>query len=192
MNVTGIQNNSLLYNSNTKIKRDETVDFQTVLDITTGKNLASAIEENYKVTLETGCGYNVSDIINNNNFSSKNIVCISQETLLKMEKNPSLKNKILNAIECFGSPEGQAKIDALQPPVKSAGMIVYPDGNVLYWLEGYSYSIEDDEKKQRVVTESDNDNLINQYAQGDSEETENYYKQTMSVITTSFIKTNLS
>lgn len=187
MNVTGIQNNSLLSNPNIKMKKDEKVDFNEVLNTVSGKNLASEIEKNYKVTLETGCGYNVTDIINNN-FGSKNIVCISQETLLKMENDPTLKQKILNSIEWFSSPKEQAKVDALQPPVKSAGMLVYPDGNILYWLEGYSYSIENDQKKQSVAVESNITNLIDQYARVDYEETENYYKQAMSVLATSIIK----
>ena len=193
MNVTSIQNNSLLSNSSTKIKNDGKVDFHTVLDAATGKNLASEIEKNYKVTLETGCGYNVNDIIKNNNFGTKNIVCISQETLLKMEQEPTLKKKILSAIEQFSSPEEQAKVDALQPPVKSAGMIVYTDGNIIYWLEGYSYNTENDQEKQSGVIESNNNNnLINQYGKIYFEETDNYFNQAMSVLSTSLIKSNLT
>lgn len=40
----------------------------------------------------------------------------------------------LHAMEEFCSPEEQAKVNALYPPVKSAGMIVYPDGEILYRL----------------------------------------------------------
>lgn len=188
MNVTSIQNNFLLSNSGTIIKKDEKVDFHAVLETATGKNLASEIEKSYKVTLETGCGYNISDIINNN-YSSKNIVCISQETLLKMERNPALKNKILDAIEQFSSPEEQAKVNALQPPVKSAGMIVYPDGDVLYWLEGYSNGDDNDKKKQKLVTESSSNILIDQYLQESICDMENHYDQVRSFVAASFSKT---
>ena len=72
-----------------------------------------------------------------------------------MEENPVLAKKVMSAIEEFCSPEAQAEINALSPPVKSAGMIVYPDGNTLYWLEGYPNDLDDMKEKKAIVSEAD-------------------------------------
>ena len=59
-----------------------------------------------------------------------------------------MKEKVLNDIEEFCSPENQATIRTLQPPVKSAGRIVYPDGRTLYWIEGYPNEIGSEKSKK--------------------------------------------
>lgn len=87
-------------------------------------------------------------------------VCISQGTLSKMENDSILRKKVFSAIKEFCIPEERAKVDALQPPVKSEGLVVYPDGDVLYWLEGYSNGDDNDKKEQKFVTESRSNILI--------------------------------
>jgi hypothetical protein len=80
-----------------------------------------------------------------------------------MEKNPALKHKILNCIEEFCSPQEQAKVKALQPPVKSSGMILYPDGSALYWLESYPNDLGKEHNKKMIVTESTIQNVLITY-----------------------------
>lgn len=98
---------------------------------------------------------NVTDFLNTHDIRCKNYVAISADTLSKMEKNPALKKKVMSAIEEFCSPQNQAEINALAPPVKSAGMIVYPDGDALYWLEGYPNDFGDMKEKKVIVSEAD-------------------------------------
>ena len=74
-----------------------------------------------------------------------------------------MKKKIMSAIEEFCSPEEQAKINALVPPVKSAGLIIYPDGRTLYWLEGYPNDLGDAKDKKTIISEADMRKTYNQY-----------------------------
>lgn len=188
MDVNSIMLDSGLANLDIRVNNTGKADFQKVLDKATGKEFADEIENNHDVTLNIGSVKSVSAILDANDYSSKNIVCISQETLSRAEKNPALKKKILSAIENFCSPEERSKVDALQPPVKSAGMIIYPNGNVLYWLEGYPNSFDNNKEKRKVITESNNSNLMNQYIQGYAENTVSYNEQAMSVLASTFIK----
>ncbi len=116
--------------------------FQELLVEITGGRMAEEIRENYHVTLDVGNIGNYQELINSGAVRCTNYVRISPRTLMKMEKNPALKQKVLSAIEEFCSQESQAEIRALQPPVKSAGMLIYPDGSTLYWLEGYPNEAE--------------------------------------------------
>ena len=136
-------------------------DFELILDQVTGGKIGKEIQENYNITLDVNGIYNVEEFLNTNNIKCTNYVCISQETLSKMEQIPSLKKKVFDAIAEFSSPEGQAEIKALQPPVKSAGMIVYPDGKILYWLEGYPNDFKGKSEKNFVVKENElNDTIV--------------------------------
>lgn len=76
-----------------------------------------------------------------------NHVIISRN-IIKMESDPALKKSVLSKIEEFCSSESQKEIQALSPPVKSAGMIIYPDGSTLYWLEGYPNEIGNEKDKK--------------------------------------------
>ena len=166
-------------------------DFKQLFDRITGGTVAQEIKAAYDVTLNVGTITNVDDLLSDNDIRCKNMVCISPGTLEKMEQNPALKKKILSAIEEFCSPEEQAKVNALQPPVKSAGMLVYPDGDVLYWLEGYSNNFDEDKGKQRIVTESGIDIATDTYGQLEHEETESNSEQAMTVLASSFIREKL-
>ena len=111
---------------------------------------------------------------------------ISQETLSKMEQDPALKKKIMSAIEEFCSPEEQAKVNALQPPVKSAGMIKYPDWDVLYWLEGYPNNLEDASEKKSTVSKSIIDDVIAFYNNPITNVVENDIESAMQILSTAF------
>ena len=130
-------------------------DFEELFNKITGGEIAQEIRDSYNVTLNVGFIGNVNDVLNTYDFRCKNYVGISQETLSKMEQDPALKKKVMSAIEEFCSPEAQAEINALAPPVKSAGMLVYPDGDVLYWLEGYQNDFGDMKEKKIIVSETD-------------------------------------
>lgn len=130
-------------------------EFQKLFDKLTGGEIAQEIKNNYEVTLNVGSVGNVNTLLNTYDIRCKNLVCISQDTLAKMEDNPALKKKIISAIEEFCSPEEQKKINSLAPPVKSAGMIVYPNGDTLYWLEGYPNDFGDMKEKKVIISEAD-------------------------------------
>ena len=153
--------------------------------------IAEEIKAKYDVTLDVETFANVDALLNNNDIRCKNMVCISPEILEKMERDPALKKKVLSAIEEFCSSEEQAKVNALQPPVKSAGMIVYPNGDILYWLEGYHNNLDVDKSKQRVITGSSFDNVRDLYSQVDAEYAERNSEQAMTILVSSFIKEKL-
>ena len=118
-----------------------------------------------------------------------NHVIISPAVLLKMENNPVMKEKVLNDIEEFCSLENQAEIKALQPPVKSAGMIVYPDGRTLYWIEGYPNEIGSDKNKKLVNVSSINE-LLQTYSNADNQITEKNLSIFMQIMATGYKRQN--
>ena len=128
-------------------------EFQRLFNRITGISLAQEIKDTYDVTLNVGSIGTVDNLLSTYDIRCTNYVLISPETLSKMEDNPALKKKIMSAIDEFCSPEGQAEISALAPPVKSAGMIVYPDGDTLYWLEGYPNDFEDIKEKKVIISD---------------------------------------
>ena len=103
-----------------------------------------------------------------------------------MEQDPALKKKIMSAIEEFCSPEEQAKVNALQPPVKSAGMIIYPDGDVVYWLELYTNNLEDESEKKSTVSKSNIDDVIAFYNNPITNVVENDIESAMQILSTAF------
>ena len=155
MDIQNVSLNTNINNSQSKVSSVQNDDFRQLLHKITGRSLIQKIRDTYDVTLNVDSIGTVNDLLNTYDIRCTNYVLISPETLSKMEDNPALKKKIMSAIEEFCSPEGQAEISALAPPVKSAGMIVYPDGDTLYWLEGYPNDFGD--TKERKVVSSEND-----------------------------------
>ncbi len=176
---------SLLSNSVSKS------DFKQLFDKITGGEVAQEIKATYDVTLNIGTIANVDTLLSDNDIRCKNMVCISPGTLEKMDQDPKLKKKILSAIEEFCSIEEQAKVNALQPPVKSAGMIVYPNGDAIYWLEGYSTNIDEEKGEQRIITEAGIDIATDTYGQLLTWKTESNSDQVMSVLASSVIREKL-
>lgn len=146
-----------------KIQQSSGGEFRELVDKLTGGKMAQEIRENYDVSLNIGSVGDVGAIFDRYDIRCKNYVCISQQTLNRMETDAALKHKVLHAIKEFCSPEEQAKVNALYPPVKSAGMIVYPDGEVLYWLEGYPNEGERVRENKKIVYDSNVSFLLKEY-----------------------------
>ena len=155
MEIQGINSSININHTQAQTGSVQSNEFKELLDKITGGDMAQKIRDTYDVTLNVGSIGNVTDFLNIHDIRCKNYVAISADTLSKMEENPVLKKNVMSAIEEFCSPEAQAEINALAPPVKSAGMIVYPDGDTLYWLEGYPNDLGDVKDKKVVVSEAD-------------------------------------
>jgi len=164
-------------------------DFREVFEKITGGELARKIRDNYNVTLNVGNVVDCDQFLETNDLRGTNHVIISPAVLLKMENNPVMKEKVLNDIEEFCSPENQAEIKALQPPVKSAGMIVYPDGRTLYWIEGYPNEIGSDKNKKLVNVSSINE-LLQTYSNADNQITEKNLSIFMQIMATGYKRQN--
>ena len=175
--------NSIININNTQAKTGsvQNNEFKELFDKITGGDLAQEMRDTYDVTLNVGSIGNVTDFLNTHDIRCKNFVAISTDTLSKMEENPALKKKVMSAIEEFCSPEAQAEINALAPPVKSAGMIVYPDGDTLYWLEGYSNEIGN-EKDKKIVNEKSISESFQKYSDTDYQVTENNLESIMQIM----------
>lgn len=147
-------------------------DFKHLLNNLIGGKMAEEIRRKYNVTLGIDNVKNYQQLLNTYDFRCTNYVQILPETLERMETDEKLKRKVLSQIDEFCSAEGQAEIKSLSPPVKSAGMIVYPDGDCLYWLEGYLNEVDRARSKGKVVTNNFVEPLIEKYAIQNLEETE--------------------
>lgn len=153
MDIQNVSLNTNINNSQSKVSSVQNDDFRQLLHKITGGSLIQEIRDTYDVTLNVGSIGTVDNLLNTYDIRCTNYVLISPETLSKMEENPVLKKKVMSAIDEFCSPEGQAEIKALAPPVKSAGMIVYPDGDTLYWLEGYPNDFGSTKEKKVIISE---------------------------------------
>lgn len=107
MNVDAVKFYRELNNSAKEIKSEKTEDFQNLFDALSRGKMAEEIRGNYNVTLDVGSIGNCYDLINNYDIRCTNYVRISPQTVQDMEKNPALKNKVLNAIKEFCSKESQ-------------------------------------------------------------------------------------
>ncbi|MBD5096109.1 MAG: hypothetical protein HDT40_03725 [Lachnospiraceae bacterium] len=163
MEISAVNFYNALYNSDSEIKNIKGEEFKNLFDKLTGGRMAEEIRENYNVTLDVGSVGSCYDLINSYDIRCTNYVRIAPQTLSNMEKNPALKNKVLNAIKEFCSKEEQMEIRALLPPVKSAGMIIYPDGRTLYWLEGYPNEPENEKDKRIITGEQPQKELLQKY-----------------------------
>ena len=134
-----------------------------MFDKITGGDLANEIAENYNVTLDVGSTGSYQQLLHTYDIRCTNYVRISPETLLKMEQNPELKDKVLNEIEAFCSEKQQAEIRALYPPVKSSGMMIYPDGSSIPWVEGYPNGLGDQKNNKQIVSNYSSNNLFQKY-----------------------------
>ena len=184
----GILNNSTIQRNVTTVKNTES-DFKELFEKITGGELAGEIRDNYNVTLNIGNVVNCNQFLETNDLRGTNYVIISPATLSKMENNPVLKEKVLNDIEKFCSSENQAEIKALQPPVKSAGMIVYPDGRTLYWIEGYPNEIGSENNKT-IINEKSINELLQTYSNTDNQITERDLSTFMQVMATGYKRLN--
>lgn len=163
MDISEIFFHIQLKDSLPKAQNSQQSGFEEWMIQVTGGKIAAEIQRNYNVVLDIGSTGNYQQMIDSYDIRCKNYVRISPKALSKMEKDPALKKKVLSEIAEFCSPQQQAKVNALQPPVKSAGMMIYPDGSTLYWLEGYPNDLENEKDKKIIVGEQSLDKLCWQY-----------------------------
>lgn len=180
----GILNNSTIQGNVTIVKNTES-DFKELFEKIIGGELAREIRDNYNVTLNVGNDVDCDQFLETNDLRGTNHVIISSAALSKMENNPVMKEKVLNDIEEFCSPENQAEIKALQPPVKSAGIIVYPDGRTLYWIEGYPNEIGS-EKNKKIINEKSMNELLQTYSNADNQIAERDLSTFMQIMATGY------
>ena len=192
MEIQSINSNININNTQDKACGVQSNEFKELFDKITGGDLAQEIRDTYDVTLNVGSIGNVTDFLNTHDIRCKNFVAISADTLSKMEENPVLKKKVMSAIEEFCSPKAQAEINALAPPVKSAGMIVYPDGDTLYWLEGYPNDFGDMKEKKVIASEVDMANAQRIYSSSiDGNVMENDIETAMQILGTTYMQKDM-
>ena len=192
MEIQSINSNININNTQAKAGSVQSNEFKELFDKITGGDLAQEIRDTYDVTLNVGSIGNVTDFLNTHDIRCKNYVAVSADTLSKMEENPVLKKKVMSAIEEFCSPEAQAEINALAPPVKSAGMIVYPDGDTLYWLEGYPNDFGDMKEKKVIASEVDMANAQRIYSSSiDGNVMENDVETAMQILGTTYMRKDM-
>lgn len=69
--------------------------------------------------------------------------------------------------------------------MKVAGMIVYPDGRTLYWIEGYRDEIGSD-KNKKLINESFINELLQTYSNADNQITERDLSTFMQIMATGY------
>lgn len=89
-----------------------------------------------------------SDSSSSNSVTGLNNVIIGRSTLEKMKTDNVFREKIMKVIDECCSYSAQQEIKSLSPPAKSAGVIIYPDGSYLCWIESI-YSNKTDIKKDK-------------------------------------------
>lgn len=192
MEIQSINSNININNTQSKAGSVQSNEFKELFDKITGGDMAQEIRDTYDVTLNVGSIGNVTDFLNTHDIRCKNFVAISADTLSKMEENPALKKKVMSDIREFCSPKTQAEINALAPPVKSAGMIVYPDGDTLYWLEGYPNDFGDMKEKKVIASEVDMANAQRIYSSSiDGNVMENDIETAMQILGTTYMRKDM-
>ena len=192
MEIQSIKSIININNTQAKAGSVQSNEFKELFDKITGGDMAQEIRDTYDVTLNVGSIGNVTDFLNTHDIRCKNFVAISADTLSKMEENPALKQNVMSAIRVFCSPKAQAEINALAPPVKSAGMIVYPDGDTLYWLEGYPNDFGDMKEKKVIASEVDMANAQRIYSSSiDGNVMENDIETAMQILGTTYMRKDM-
>ena len=192
MEIQSINSNININNTQAKAGSVQSNEFKELFDKITGGDMAQEIRDTYDVTLNVGSIGNVTDFLNTHDIRCKNFVAISADTLSKMEENPALKKKVMSAIREFCGPKAQAEINALAPPVKSAGMIVYPDGDTLYWLEGYPNDFGDMKEKKVIISEADIADAQRIYSSSiDGNVMENDIETAMQILGTAYMRKDI-
>ena len=174
---------SITMQENVNVVRNTGNDFREVFEKITGGELAREIGNSYNVTLNVGSIVSCQQLLDEYDMRGTNHVIISPETLSKMESDPALKKSVLSKIEEFCSSESQKEIQALSPPVKSAGMIIYPDGSTLYWLEGYP---------NEIVNEMSISESFQKYSDTNYQATENNLESIMQIMATEYKRKSIS
>ena len=123
----------------TKIKdtdaKNQKTNFEDALTSEVKRNISF---ENFVRNIET-CHNAKIALYSERNYCSSikglNNVIIGGSTLEKMKKDNAFREKIMKVIDECCSYSAQQEIEKLSPPAKSAGVIIYPDGSYLCWIE---------------------------------------------------------
>ena len=174
---------SITMQENVNVVRNTGNDFREVFEKITGGELAREIGNSYNVTLNVGSIVSCQQLLDEYDMRGTNHVIISPETLSKMESDPALKKSVLSKIEEFCSSESQKEIQALSPPVKSAGMIIYPDG--------YPNEIGN-EKDKKIVNEMSISESFQKYSDTNYQATENNLESIMQIMATEYKRKSIS
>lgn len=186
MDISKIELGNTINNAISRTQDIPENSFKGLLDKITGGEIAEEIRDKYNITLDVGSVMGYQQILDSYDLKCTNYVRVSSETLSKMESNPALKAKVLGAIEEFCSPESQASIKGLAPPVKSAGLIIYPNGETLYWLEGYSNTYGNDKDKKIIVEQNIFDGIFEKYGIKENSLTEKELQTVMQIMAISY------
>ena len=115
--------------------KSQKVNFEEIMDNEVKKNasieeLVKNIESNHnaKITIS-------SDFFSATSITGLNNVIIGGDTLEKMKNDGAFCERIMKIIDENCSYSAQQEIRSLSPPAKSAGVIIYPDGSYLCWIE---------------------------------------------------------
>ena len=106
-----------------------------VEDDTSINALIESIESEYNAKL-------IAPSESSHQVSGLNNVIVSRGTLEKMNNNSAFSEKIMKIINECCSISAQQGIRSLSPPAKSAGVIIYPDGSYLCWIESIYSELE--------------------------------------------------
>ena len=111
------------------------------------------------------------------------------ELAREIRGNYNVTLNVGNVADCDQFLETNDLRGTKQPPVKSAGMIVYPDGKTLYWIEGYPNEIGS-EKDKKMTNEKSINELLQTYSNADNQITEKDLSTFMQIMATGYKRQN--
>lgn len=144
-----------------KILNNEIKKNISIIDLV--KNIESS--HNAKITVSSDCFSELP-------ITGLNNVIIGGNTLEKMNNNSAFREKIISIIDDWCSDSAQQERQSLAPPVKSGGIIIYPDGSCLCWLE----SIFSDRENEKISSDNavdihkDNKNMTTSFMENSIEQ----------------------
>lgn len=139
-----------IFNSKAVDRKSQKGNFDKILNNEIEKNtsiidLVKNIEFGHNATITVSSDY-FSDLP----ITGLNNVIIGGNTLEKMNNNSAFREKIMSIIDDWCSDSAQRERQSLAPPVKSGGIIIYPDGSYLCWLE----SIYSDRENENISSDN--------------------------------------
>lgn len=149
-----------------KILNHEIEKNTSIIDLV--KNIESG--HNAKITVS-------SDPFSDLPIAGLNNVIIGGNTLEKMNNNSAFREKIMSIIDDWCSDSAQQERRSLAPPVKSGGIIIYPDGSYLCWLESI-YSDRENEENEKISSDNAVDilkNMTTSFTENNIEQFNNLY-----------------
>lgn len=151
VNSVNLHNEALAVNGKNSMDNEKrTVSFEDILSKTVEGNTTVAQFARWIETKHNANIIDTSELYASDHISGLNNVIIGGDTLEKMKNNKTFCKKILKVIDDVCSPSAIRDVKSLTPPVKSAGVIIYPDGSYLCWLESVDSDIDNDNKEMNT------------------------------------------